>query len=114
MSEERSGNPSGEGIDSTQQVGDELPNSVRYGQNNDANMDDPSAAGGLDADQPGVMNTAAGLSVGGTGAGIEPGVDASLGAGTQDPDEFVADVYGDEDADVDGMTDPLGMGTDEV
>src|SRR5206468_2909022 len=93
MDEERRGNPSGEGIDATQQVGDELPSGVRYGQNNDANMDDPSASGGLDADQPGTVNTAAGLSVGGTGAGIEPGVDASLGSGFPDADEFIADVY---------------------
>lgn len=113
VEDERHGNPNGEAIAATQQVGDDLPRSVRYGLNDNDNMDDPSAAGGVDADQPGVMNTAAGLSQGGTGAGIEPGVDADLAAGPADADAFVADVYGDPDADVDAMTDPLGMGQDE-
>jgi hypothetical protein len=114
MAEKRADNRVGDDLGATQQVGDELPGSIRYGRNENDNMDDPSLAGGLDADSPSPINTAAGLSVGGTGVGIEPGIDASLGAGDSDPDEFVADVYGDEDADVDGLTDPLGMGSDAV
>jgi hypothetical protein len=114
MSEERADNQVGDDLSMTQQVGDELPGSIQYGRNQNDNMDDPSLSGGLDADSPSPINTAAGLSVGGAGVGIEPGVDASLGAGAPDEDEFVADVYGDENADVDGMTDPLGMGTDAV
>jgi hypothetical protein len=114
MNQDERNEASGDDIAMSQQTGDELPQSVQYGLNNDANMDDPSATGGLDADQPGVMNSAAGVSVGGTGVGIEPGVDASLAARGGEQDAFVADVYGDEVADVDEMTDPLGMGTDEV
>jgi hypothetical protein len=114
MAQERHSDASAEDIAMSQQVGDATPGNLRMGVNDNDNMDDPSAAGGLDADQPGIVNTAAGLSVGGTGAGIEPGVDASLGAGNADPDDFVADVYGDQNADIDGLTDPLGMGTDDA
>jgi hypothetical protein len=114
MTDNRASNTSGDDLSMTQQVRDQLPGSIQYGRNENDNMDDPSPAGGLDADSPSPLNSAAGLSVGGTGAGIEPGVDASLESGFPDPDEFVADVYGDNDADVDGMTDPLGMGTDAV
>jgi hypothetical protein len=112
MAENRSGNPSGEAIDRTQQTGDELPGSIQVGRHGDSDMDDPSVDGGVDADRPGTVNTAAGLSTGGTGAGIEPGVDSDMGE-EESPDDFVADVYGDERADIDEMTDPLGMGQDE-
>jgi hypothetical protein len=112
MTENRSGNPSGEAIDRTQQTGDELPGSIQAGRHSGSDMDDPSVDGGVDADQPGTVNSAAGVSTGGTGAGTEPGVNSGLGE-EENSDAFVADVYGDERADVDEMTDPLGMGQDE-
>src|SRR5438270_4580998 len=102
MGEDRSGNPSGRAIERTQQTGDELPGSIQIGRHDGKDMDDPSVDGGVDADQPGTVNTAAGLSTGGTGAGMEPGINADLD-GEENSDEFVADVYGDERADVDEM-----------
>jgi hypothetical protein len=108
---------SGEAIAASQQVGDELPAGVTGGLDSGRDMDDPNQTGDIDPDSPDPTNTAAGFSVGGTGAGIERGVDATLGA--RDPgltDEIVSDVYDEPtaDQDFDPDVDSLGMGTDET
>jgi hypothetical protein len=102
---------SGEEIAASQQVGDELPGGIKSSGGIGPDMDSFSRTGAIDPDDPNPTNTAAGFSVGGTGTGIEPGVDAALGT-EEDPDDFVADVYGDSKADIDGeaMADELGLG----
>ena len=52
MAEERTDNRIGDDLGVTQQVGDELPGSIRYGRNENDNMDDPSLAGGLERTRP--------------------------------------------------------------
>src|SRR5438045_3534723 len=87
---------SGEMIAASQQTGEELPAGVREGVvSRGDDLDSFSATGAIDPDQPGTVNTAAGISVGGTGVGIEPGVDAELGSGVSE-EQVAADMYGEE------------------
>ncbi|HEX6510235.1 MAG TPA: hypothetical protein VF221_21600 [Chloroflexota bacterium] len=107
-----------EAIAATQQVGDELPSGIRGSPGGGRDMDDPNQTGDIDPDSPDPTNSAAGFSVGGTGAGIERGTDATLGS--RDPgasdSEVAASIYDEPTADLDfdPDTDPLGMGTDET
>ena len=111
----RQGDPSGEEIAASQQTGEELPRGIRGPIGTGEDMDAPSRTGALDHDDPDPLNSAAGFSMGGTGAGIEPGVDAALGF-RADPEEVAAEVYGEPraDQDFDPDADELGMGQDEV
>jgi len=106
---------SGEVLAASQQTGDELPASLRGGTLTDGDQDDPALSGATDPDDPSPLNTARGFSVGGAGAGIEPGTDASFGDHYDDT-QLAADTYGQPraDNDFDPEADGLGMGTDSV
>ena len=104
---------SGEVLAASQQTGDELPASLRNGTLATRDQNDPAPSGATDPDDPSPVNTARGFSVGGSGAGIEPGTDANFGA-DHDDTQVAADTYGQRraDNDFDPEADGLGMGTD--
>ncbi len=100
MEQEAQRELSGEVIAASQQTGDELPASLRSGTLTDGDQDDPSP-----------VNTARGFSVGGAGAGIELGTDASFGEHDDDT-QLAADTYGQPRADNDFDPEADGLGTD--
>lgn len=108
---------SAEAIAASQQVGDEAPTGVREGGQPGSTLDDPRPDGGIDPDELRATNTAEGFGVGGTGAGIERGPDATAEPDDLSPvdDASAADTYDESNADLDfdPDTDPLGMGTDD-
>jgi len=104
---------SGEVIAASQQTGDELPASLRSDPLTGRDQDDPASSGATDPDDPSPVNTARGFSVGGAGAGIEPGTNAGFGDHDDDT-QLAADTYGQPraDNDFDPDADEIGMGAD--
>lgn len=108
---------SGEAIAASQQIGEEAPRGLRGIGAPGVTADDPRPGGGIDPDEPRAKNSAEGFGVGGTGAGIERGPDASAGPDDSSPidDEGTADTYGEPLAslDFDPDSDLLGMATED-